>query len=489
MSPKRTPYYIIIVVGLLLYLGTVFFDFSYLDDQSLILENQPIINNLSNIGQIFTEDAFFSDKNFYYRPLLNLSLMLDAQVSGSYAYFYHLTNVFIHILVASLLFALLKRLKVSEKRSLFLSLFFLVHPVLVQAVAWIPGRNDSLLAVFVLATFLFFLKFLEKSRPRDYVWCLVFFLLAIFTKEVAIVIPVLLGFYYLFLNEKKISVQDKAMFFWGTGAVIFLWYVMRSLAIDQEIGSLSQAYISILENSPALIVGFGKFFLPLNLAIMPVLRDVNIYYGLSAVVLFLLIVFTKRLAKKWIAFGLIWFILFMLPAFVNPNPVDFYYLLLLEHRLYLPFIGLILMLSSFKLPERGLARKILTEKISIYLGVLVFILFIILAAFHLPNFKNRIAFWEFAVQKSPTSPLANRNLGAIYYFAGRTEEARQHFLKALELNPLETMAHNNLAVIYLDEGRLEEAEAELKAELEINPGYDKALNNLQRLYILKNQVR
>jgi len=147
------------------------------------------------------------------------------------------------------------------------------------------------------------------------------------------------------------------------------------------------------------------------------------------------------------------------------------------------------MFSSFKLPERGLARKILIEKASVCLGALVLILFLVLAALHLPNYQNRITFWEFAVQKSPTSPLANRNLGAMYYFDNRTEEARQHFLKALELNPLEVMAHNNLAVIYLDEGQLDEAEAELKAELEINPGYDKALNNLQRLYILKNEVR
>jgi len=489
MPPKRLPYYIIVLIGLLLYSCTVFFDLTYLDDQVLILENQPIISNLANIDQFFTDDVFFSSQNFYYRPLLNLSLMIDAQISGFQPWFYRLSNVSIHILVVSLLFALLRRLGISGKRSLFLSLFFLVHPVLVQAVAWIPGRNDSLLAIFALATFLFFLNFLEKNRPRDYIWCLFFFLLAMFTKEAAIVIPVLLGLYYLFINEKKINTQNKAMLLLGAGAIIFLWYLMRSLAIDQEIGGLSQIYISILENSPALIVGFGKFFWPFNLAIMPVLRDVNIYYGLSAVILFLIIALTKRLDKKWLVFGLVWFILFMLPAFINPNPVDFYYLLLLEHRLYLPFIGLILMFSNFKLPEIGLAKKILTEKSSVYLGVLVIVLFIILTALHLPNYKNRVAFWEFAVKKSPTSPLANRNLGVMYYFDGRLEEARAHYLKALELNPFEAMVHNNLAVIYLDEGRLEEAEAELRAELEINPGYDKAINNLQRLYNLKNQVR
>ena len=153
MFKKFHPYLLIILIGILLYVWTAFFDFSYFDDQALIVENSEIIGDVSNVGRLFVDDAFFSEQNFYYRPLLNLSLMLDMQVSGILPWFFHLTNSGLHILAACLLFAVLIKLHTSRGRALWLSLFILIHPALVQAVAWIPGRNDSLLAIFILSAF------------------------------------------------------------------------------------------------------------------------------------------------------------------------------------------------------------------------------------------------------------------------------------------------------------------------------------------------
>ncbi len=501
MASKVRPYLFIILIGLLLYSWTAFFDFSYLDDHDLIVANQEIISDFSNLGRVFTEDVFFSNSNFYYRPLLNASLMLEAQFAGSLPWLYHLTNVGLHILVASLIFAVLRQLKVSSKRSFWLAVFFLVHPALVQAVAWIPGRNDTLLAVFSLASFLFFLKFLENHKTTSYVACLSFFLLAIFTKEAAIILPFLMIFYYLLLAPQKLSRYENGLLIFGGVAVVFLWGLMRSLAIDGELGSISVLISSVLENSPALIIGLGKFFLPFNLAIMPVLRDTTIVYGLVGVALISLLAISGRLEKGWLAFGLLWFILFMLPSFVNPNPAEFYYLLLLEHRLYLPFIGLIFVFKDLKLPatksesKKSSAaslklRNLATGPITIA-AVLIILVFTVLSALHLPNFKNPVSFWSFAVAKSPNSPLANRNLGAMLYFENRLEEAEAAYRRALELNPREPMAKNNIGVIYRDRGDYEEAKELFLEEMELmnSASYYLAQRNLEYLHILQNRLR
>ncbi|HZJ41948.1 MAG TPA: tetratricopeptide repeat protein [Patescibacteria group bacterium] len=491
MNKKRLAYLIIILIGVLLYGMSAFFGFSYFDDQSLIIDNQAIIKDTSNIGKIFVEDAFFSNQNFYYRPLLNISLMFDAQFAGINAWAYHLSNIAIHILVVLLLFSVLMKLKVSFKRSFFLSLFFLVHPALVQAVAWIPGRNDTLLAVFILASFLFFLRYLKENKIINYVACLLFFLLALFTKEAAVLFPFLLIFYYLFLSPKKIKASDKGLFVAGGAVVIFFWFIFRSLAIDGNLGSISSLFLSVVENSPALIVNIGKFFFPFNLAIMPVLKDVNLIFGLGAVGVISFLAFSKRINKVWLAFGLLWFILFMLPSFVNPNPAEFYYLLLLEHRLYLPFIGIIFIFKDLQVPYFNNVNRVVRDKVLMLISVVILASFSFLTICHLPNFKDNISFWSFAVLKSPNSPMTHRNLGAMLYFDGQLEKAEKQYNQALDLNPLEPMAHNNLGVIYRDYGNFDMAEDEFLAELELkhSSSYYLAQDNLDYLLILKNKLR
>ena len=150
------PYFWIAVVGFLLYARTVLFKFVYLDDNSLILDNFFFIRRLSNIAAAFRNDVFISSSfaDAYYRPLLTTSFILDAQLSGQSPVLYHLSNIIYHIIASMLVYKLFKTLKIKKDTSLILALVFVVHPVLTQAVAWIPGRNDSLLTIFFISSFL-----------------------------------------------------------------------------------------------------------------------------------------------------------------------------------------------------------------------------------------------------------------------------------------------------------------------------------------------
>jgi tetratricopeptide (TPR) repeat protein len=424
-----------------------------------------------------------SDNDFYYRPVMSLSLFLDTLISGNLPWFFHLMNVFLHILAVCLLFMLLKKLKSPAPLALFLSLLFLFHPALVQAVAWIPGRNDLLLAIFALTAFINFLKFLEKPHLASYLISLLFFALALFTKETALVLPVLIGFYYLLVSEKKISVSDRWSFVIGAGAIILIWIFFRSLAVRGDTG-LELIFFSILHNLPALIVGLGRFFWPFDLSIMSVLTDNHLIFGILALVMLAIIVIHKQgTPKKYLAFGGLWFLLFLLPSLINPDPQSAYYFL--EHRLYLPFIGLLIIISQIKFLQTINWRQFKTYGPAL----LILLLFFTLAVYHLPNFRNRLVFWQSAVKNSPSAPMPARNLGVMLFFDNQTDEALASYNRALELSPQEPMVHNNIGVIYMNQGKFFEAEAEFKKELEINPGYDRAIANLNDLLILKNRLR
>ncbi len=476
----KRPYLLILALGFLIYSQTLFFDFSYLDDNTLILDNQNFLSHLSNIATAFRTDVFhlFNHSAFYYRPILTLSLMFDYQIGGASPFVYHFTNFALHLLASCLVFLFLKKLNYRKDLSLLFSLIFVAHPVLTQTVAWIPGRNDSLLAVFILLASIFFIGYLDKNSKEYLFFFWLFFACSIFAKESAILYVPLIAFYLYFIRKEKRNFLEGTYIFGGLGIVFGLWVILRHYAL---IGNVTMGFSTMVKsvflNSPAVIQFIGKMFFPFNLSVLPIMQDTTFVYGIIAIVLILIpFFFTKE--KRWslILFGLGWFFAFLLPSFIRPNTqlvADF-----IEHRVYVPIIGFFI----FAL-ETDVVKKFHYKKnISVIIAGIILIFFSSFALGHSRVFVDRITFWENAVKNSPHYPLAHRNLGAMFFLDGKISEAEPEFEKALELNPTEEMAHNNLGLVYMDQKKFDQAEEEFKKELEINPYYDNAYYNLGLLY-------
>jgi tetratricopeptide (TPR) repeat protein len=424
--------------------------------------------------RIFQQDVFYlSSSCSYYRPILTLSFMLDAQISGQYPFFYHLSNVLYHLTASLLFYLFLKKLKIEEKVSFLLALIFLVHPVLTQAVSWIPGRNDSLLTIFTLATFIFLIEYLEKRKITNLIFYFLFFFLSLFTKESAILIPLFsIFFILLFYKEKSNYFLELFLGWWGIG---FFWFIARQNALKNFFYlSPSEMTSALIFNFPALFLYLGKIFFPFNLSVLPTLKDSIFFWGFLALLVFILFLWwSKKINFKLFVFGFLWFLFFLFPNFIRPNSkitADF-----LEHRIYLPLVGfLVIFVSLEKIKKIFLEKKIFVFFVIIFFSVITF--------FHQFDFKDRLTFWQKAVFSSPSSPLAHRNLGAMLYFDGKIVAAEKEYEKSLEINPNEPMANNNLGVIYLDKKQLKKAIVYFERELKINPNYDNALFNLGLAY-------
>jgi len=474
------PYLVIVVVGFLLYSHTLFFDFTYFDDSTLILDKVAVLSNIHNIGYIFTSDVFLSSPKFYYRPFLNLSFMLDAHLGGVLPFFYHLDNILLHCLAAGLVFYLLTKLIKKRPLAFFLSLIFLVHPVLVQAVAWVPGRNDSLLAIFGLAAFITFLSFLERPRLAAYLGYLFFLLAALFTKETAVALPLLVIFYFLFIDSGRTTRTDKWLMVGGSAVAGFIWFLMRHFALGGETTNYLSAGRDIIQNAGAVVMDIGKLVFPVNLSVLPVLEDSSRIFGWM--VLFLLAFAwwrSRHIRYNYVIFGIVWFLLFLLPSFIRLNGLpDF-----LEHRLYLSLIGFLLVLAEFD----WVKNWDFTKRSGKIAAAAILLILAAITCWHSSSFSDRLTFWQEAAKDSPHSPLAQRNLGVMYYFIGDNAKAKNAYSRALQLNPQEPMAHNNLGVLYLEQKNWSAAEKEFTEELTVNPGYDKALLNLGDVYYHENR--
>lgn len=464
------------LVCLVVYLQSLFFKYTYLDDNVLVLDNLFFLKNLSNLPKVFVTEVFhlLHSSAAYYRPVLTLSFMFDAIIGGGALWVFHATDIVIHVFVVWFLYLLLLRLKVSQKTAFYLSLFFAVHPALSQAVSWIPGRNDSLLALFVLGSLYFWDKYLQSLKIHDLLYYLLFFVLALFTKESALVLPFFYLGWWIWIHRANLR-KTLPIIFLLWSVIGFVWFALRSIALGQNPVkyTLLEAVKTIGGNWQAIVLYFGKIFLPVNLSVLPTLVDSTLIFGIVSLVLFIILSLIRRPRNFWI-YGLGWaiFLGFLLPGFIRPNTVympDF-----LEHRLYLPMIGILISLSQL-LPD-------FKKGVGDGAAILAICIFGLINVVHSRVFSDSLPFWINAATNSPHHPLAHKNLGAMYYLNGQLDQAEGEFLKSLDLNKTEPMINNNLGLIYLDRGDDDLALKYFQKELELYPSYDNAHANLALLY-------
>jgi tetratricopeptide (TPR) repeat protein len=460
--------------ALALYARALSFGFTYLDDNVLVLDNFRRFQSLSSLAEAFRRDVFFSyGAGAYYRPLLTLSLALDSWFGGASPLAYHLTNVLLHALAACLVLRLLLRLGYERGPALFASLLFALHPVLSQAVAWIPGRNDSLAAVFVLSSFLNYLG----SGFRAWAAHVAFLFLALLTKESAVALVPLCLLHTALLDSERRWLRRAAAFAPGWAAAAAGWYLLRHAALGPSIPlSAAQALSSIWLNLPALAQILGKILFPFNLSVLPTLRDTTNVYGIAAGVLCLAVLWVSREKRpRFVAFGCGWFAAFLVPSLIlhSTTMADF----VLEHRAYLPMAGFLIVLLETRARRAPPALA----------GALL-LAFAAIAWRHCLNFRDRMGFWNGAVRASPHLALAHRNRGAMLYLDGDLGKAGAEFEAAIALNPAEPMAHGNLGLVHMNQGRPREAEEEFRKEIAVNPGYDNGYFNLGLLCYRQGRV-
>ncbi len=498
---------ILAIIIFSLYGQAVSFGLSYLDDSALILDDFHTISNFSNFFEVFKHDLFYGQRAgaFYYRPMLTVSLMIDAAIGGKDPFIYHLSNILLHLATVYLLFIFLQKLNYSRLSSFLASLLLAIHPISTRIASWVPGRTETILAIFIILSFIYLIDYLKEYKIKDLILHLIFFLLALLQKETAVFVPILFALYlflerkdlYLaccgFFNKKSLGKpgddgsQKKqrevfgkllAMLIGWLAALIF-WFVLRSQALGG--GGIGMSFVQILRsliiNLPGLFLYIGKVFFPFDLSVYPILQDSSLFYGILATLLIAILILLSRKSLKLnrVIFGSVWFLVLLIPSFLRPNqggPLDF-----MEHRIYIPLIGILIIFLEINWDEI-FKKRYLKEIVFIF----IIALFLFINIFSSRVFLSRITFWENAVKNSPHFPLAHRNLGAMYWLDGRVDEAEKEYLESLRLNPEEPMAHNNLGLIYASRGDFENAIKEYEAELKINPYYGNALYNMGLAY-------
>ena len=128
----------------------------FLWDDTHLIENNPHVHSFAHPGRFFTHSFFDTGTDasasfiVYFRPLLHLSYALDWAVGGGNPAVFHATNLLLSMIAAGLAADSLMRWSRTTYWALFSALVFAWHPTKAESVAWISGRTDLLVGIFIL---------------------------------------------------------------------------------------------------------------------------------------------------------------------------------------------------------------------------------------------------------------------------------------------------------------------------------------------------
>jgi protein O-mannosyl-transferase len=356
--------FVLIATLILISYSNTFHSAFHFDDNPSIVDNQSI--------RRLTWDSFVGQFSGT-RPIVNLSLLLNYQLSGINVVGWHIFNIGIHI--ANSMFVYLFFLGTlnlpslsaryggvrAKRMALFGSLLFALHPVQTESVTYIISRTELLATFFYLATFLFFIKGVRTRKSVYFIGCFFMSFLAMGSKEWAVTLPAMLLLYdFLFVAEGKI----KPMLSRST-AFLLSALPWGYVAYNMMSSNLSGAGFGISGQNGITpwtywMTSFNVMWTYIRLLVLPINQNLDYSYphamtlfefptilsliGHLCVIAASLWVYVK---KKWtlLPYGVAWFYITLSPtqSFVPILDVIF------EHRLYLPSIGFfIIFIASFE---------------------------------------------------------------------------------------------------------------------------------------------
>ncbi len=484
---------LLVLLTAITYVGTLSYEFVW-DDNWLIVNN-PLLREWSRLPALLVSDFWNGEpalERSYYRPLVSLSYFLEYRLWGLHPAGYHLTNVLLHLACTLLLFAVARRLFPDVLVAFVAALIFAVHPIHSESVAFISGRTDLLASVFSLLSVLLYLDGRGREGGRR-VWSgtasVIAFALALLSKEVAAVLPLVLLLYELLPGRdrgSRIRLLARHLPFW---AVLAGYLVLRTavlgapLARDLELQAAGErAFLGVRAMAGYLRLMVLPHPLSAQHMLAPTgLRDPALLLSLAAVAGALAaLAFAVRRTPRHAFCGL-WVFVTLLPV---SNVIPIAGTSMAERFAYLPSAGFSMLAAAGiarALRWASLGRAPVRTAVFGGLGV-VLVAGMSLTMLRNEDWKNEFRLFSRTAEDAPASPRARTNLGYVHLRRGELGAAIDQFERSLALDPDRPDTLIGLGVAYSVEGRHRDAQRYGERALALDPRNPTVQGNLASIY-------
>ena len=370
------------------------------------------------------------------RPLLMLSFWINHAISGMQTFSYHFLNLLLHLATGAFAFLIVRKFldRAGEsgwKRdglAAFAAGLFLLHPLQTESVAYVASRSETLSVMFFYAAFALFLyRRSEAIGWLESLGVVALFAAAASTKEHAAVLPALLlltDFFWsswrgIRRNWRLYAILAAA----AAAAMRMVWHVLRG---SDTAGFSVQGFTWLqyfYSQCRAIWLYIRLFVLPYgqnvdhDFAVSRTPLEHGAMIGLAALLLAVAAAIYYRRRFPLAAYGFLTFLLLLAPTSSFVPILD----LVAERRVYLPFIGLLLMVVEFARRWKAPPTRVATA----LAGVLA--LMAVLTYNRSAVWGDPETLWKDTVAKSPQKARPHLQLGFVYFTQQRCAAALPEF--------------------------------------------------------------
>ena len=516
---------LVAVLTFIIYLPALQNDFVNWDDGKYITENKNIqFFDLKLLKWSFT--SFYASN---WHPLTWLSHAVDYAIWGLNPLGHHLSSIVLHSLNTFLLSIFLVYLILNAKSSESLvskndenrfkramiaggvtALLFGIHPVHVESVAWVAERKDVLSVFFVFLSLIFYVKYVVMQRLKKetfyYISSLVFFVLALMSKPMAVTLPVMLVIldiypFQRFSFSKGIEGQKKILM----EKIPFFFLSLVSSIITIIAQHAGGAVKSLEDFSLLMRVGIAirgicfyllKMVFPVGLyPLYPISWDMYSLVPECIVSSMLVIGITLFCIRAWRKnqkiFLAVWvfYVVTLLPVLgiiqVGSQAAA-------DRYTYIPSIGpfLLIGLGISLVWEKSYVKDrafILNRKLIILTSILILFLLSVLTVKQIKIWKDSITLWTHELEKYPDEEVAFISRANAYIGAGDYQKAISHLDKVIEKDSRYAEAYYNRAKVYEYLGDSQKVINDLNKAIKINPEYTGAYINRSHAFVISGE--
>jgi tetratricopeptide (TPR) repeat protein len=461
---------LVALLALLLSVGTVLLFISscgngfVYDDEPMVAKDSLVQLGLSADGLRAAFTTMFAAN---WHPLTWVSLQLDYELHGLRPAGFHLTNVFLHALNASLLFTLLFRLTGRVWCSAAVAALFAVHPLHVESVAWISERKD------VLSTFFWFLTthaYVTYARRGHWILLLpvcAFFSLGLMAKSMLVTLPVtLLLFDFWPLGRLRATPYQSVRSANNTSRLLlekvplFVLSILSAVTTvcAQRLAASSQAPVPLsfrIENGlVASVLYLAKTFWPIHLAAFypypaaypawQVVVAVLVLVGISVLI--------ALIGRPYLIVGWLWYLVTLVPVlgFVPVLGGHAY----ADRYTYVPLIGIFIMLvwGAADLVRIGLPRPVASTVAALAVAAASYV-----SMRQIGVWQDDLSLWTHALRVTTGNYFAHNNRGVALERRNEGQSAMAEYSSAIRARPDYASAYDNRGLLYERKGDLRAA--------------------------------
>lgn len=435
----------------------------------------------------------------YWRPLLLAIFAVEWHWWHNWVYGWHSVSVSVHVLAAVTLYFLLNRLFANSLLALLTALIFVAHPVHNEAVVYVNSMGDSLATFFVLSSLLLYTRSCQSKKPawasRSYWASLLLFPLGLLSKETAFVLVGLLPLtnFLLLSSAKSLGgrVKQTAALAWPFIVLALIYIYLRGHQLNfnnsfnfynTDNAFTTHTGLRIMTFFKAMTQYAGFLFFPYQLRVERQLPWAQSFFEWDVIIAGFIVAALLAVAlkywktKPWISWGVGWFFMAIAPASNILVPIN---AVLYEHFLYMPMIGIALIIVHLSL-DWAQKQRLVPTLLKIF--AMIIIIFCAINIHRNLDWRTSIRFYEQLIAYRPDDYRVINNLGMEYANKGFEDKAKVEYLKAIALDPKNPVAYHNIAGAYRDTGHIDLALENFQKAIRLNPNFIFTYRSLADLY-------